>query len=351
MLVGLQGDPRRFQWWAVTQSYTNPRWRHLWRDLILGLPPIGRGKEWIDFSPHRNHGTLTNFSLPADWRDGLLSRALFFDGTADFVNFQADRSLHLGRAFTIEALFKSSDVAGDRSLVAKASAADRSYWLMTTGNGVRCYATNTAGSWDAYRTSATPLSNGVWYHVKGVYNGEKSMLDIYLNGELDNGALTGTVPSQVRDSSQVLNVGSYASGTAFFYSGLIELVRIWGRDLSDGEPRELAAAPYGMFQFYEGTVTPFMATYMGAFAFPIARLMSPAIDVCSRTANEQTGLNRGSAVKTYPMQPNLSPAIDDGALTKHEQTGKVRGYPMPPYNANVRGLGKRLDKKKKIRGG
>lgn len=89
--------------------------------------------------------------------------------------------------------------------------------------------------------------------------------------------------------------------------------------------------------------------YPGAICPPLTPLLGPVFDVGFLTKNEQTGLDRGLAEHEYPIQPLLSPVIDDGELTKNEQTGKVRGYPSPPYNANVRALGKRLDKKTKIK--
>lgn len=91
-----------------------------------------------------------------------------------------------------------------------------------------------------------------------------------------------------------------------------------------------------------------MTEYAGSLVYPIQPLLSPGIDDGSRTAKEQTGLDRGSANKVYPIQPDLSPAMDDGDLTKYAGSGLPRGVPLPPYNANVRGLGKRVDQKQRI---
>jgi len=45
----------------------------------------------------------------------------------------------------------------------------------------------------------------------------------------------------------------------------------------------------------------------------------------------------------YPQPPG--PTIDYGAYEKHEPTGISRGGTKPDFNALLRGLGKRLDKK------
>ena len=41
------------------------------------------------------------------------------------------------------------------------------------------------------RYGATPLALDTWYYVAGVYDAEAKTMDVYLNGELDNGFLRG----------------------------------------------------------------------------------------------------------------------------------------------------------------
>jgi hypothetical protein len=41
------------------------------------------------------------------------------------------------------------------------------------------------------RYGATPLEIDQWYHVAGVYDAERQVLNVYLNGQLDNGCLPG----------------------------------------------------------------------------------------------------------------------------------------------------------------
>ena len=44
-----------------------------------------------------------------------------------------------------------------------------------------------------FRYGATTLQANTWYHVTGVYNAATSELHVYLNGQLDDGTLLGTV--------------------------------------------------------------------------------------------------------------------------------------------------------------
>ena len=52
----------------------------------------------------------------------------------------------------------------------------------------------------AQRYSTTVRSLNVWYHVAGVYNAAARTLDIYVNGVLNNGTLSGTIPASQLNS-------------------------------------------------------------------------------------------------------------------------------------------------------
>ena len=50
------------------------------------------------------------------------------------------------------------------------------------------------------RYGATPLALNTWYYVAGVYDAAAQTLDVYSNGELDNGFFRGSVISLQRSS-------------------------------------------------------------------------------------------------------------------------------------------------------
>ena len=50
--------------------------------------------------------------------------------------------------------------------------------------------TNSSGG-QMFRYGATTLQANTWYYVTGVYNAATQTLDVYLNGQLDNGVLQG----------------------------------------------------------------------------------------------------------------------------------------------------------------
>ena len=87
------------------------------------------------------------------------------------------------------------------------------------------------------RYTNTTLKLNTWYHVTGVYNATAQTLDVYVNGVLDNGTLSGTVPSSQFNSSNNLQIGAFnASG---LFRGTIDDVRIYNRALSAQEVKRL----------------------------------------------------------------------------------------------------------------
>ena len=52
--------------------------------------------------------------------------------------------------------------------------------------------TNSSGG-QMFRYGATTLQTNTWYYVTGVYDATTQTLNVYLNGQLDNGVLVGTV--------------------------------------------------------------------------------------------------------------------------------------------------------------
>jgi len=85
------------------------------------------------------------------------------------------------------------------------------------------------------RYGATPLVANRWYHVAGVYDAEAQTLNVYLNGELDNGFLLGSVTSRQRSSRATVYVGRRSDMKGFEFAGSINDVRIYSYALTKAE--------------------------------------------------------------------------------------------------------------------
>ena len=92
--------------------------------------------------------------------------------------------------------------------------------------------------------SRTVFSLNTWYHVAGVYNAVNQTLDIYVNGLLDNGVLSGTVPAMQNSPASInVNIGRRSGG--FYFAGTIDEVRVYNRALSQTEIQSDMNTPVG----------------------------------------------------------------------------------------------------------
>jgi hypothetical protein len=80
------------------------------------------------------------------------------------------------------------------------------------------------------------LTTNTWYHVAGVYDAAAQTLSIYVNGVLDNGVLSGTVPAAQSDATVNVNIAQRTGmpGT-FNFRGRIDEVHIFNRALAGSE--------------------------------------------------------------------------------------------------------------------
>ena len=113
-------------------------------------------------------------------------------------------------------------------------------WQLKTSpdTGVRTAAIQISsnGSNAIQRYSTTVLATNTWYHIAGVYDAAARTLNIYVNGVLDNGVLSGTVPAAQSDANVNVNIAQRTGipGT-FNFQGRIDEVHIFNRALSASE--------------------------------------------------------------------------------------------------------------------
>jgi hypothetical protein len=143
-------------------------------------------------------------------------------------------------SMTISAWINSSALpADDAAIVSKREAGSVGFQLDTTiDRGPRTIGfkltTSTGGT--MYRYGATAMATNTWYHVAGVYDATARTMNVYLNGQLDNGVLVGTVSASQMNSSQNVNIGrrpGYPGASEFL--GAVDEVRIYNRVLSPSE--------------------------------------------------------------------------------------------------------------------
>ena len=168
----------------------------------------GSGTSAVDASGGGLTGTLTN---GAGWGTGRNAGAVLLDGVNDFVELGNPALLQLTGSMTVSAWVNSAAFpVDDAAIVSKRASGEVGYQLDTTvDRGPRTIGfklTNSSGG-DMFRYGATTLQANTWYHVTGVYNAATSELHVYLNGQLDDGTLLGTVTATQQNSSANVNIG------------------------------------------------------------------------------------------------------------------------------------------------
>jgi chitodextrinase len=159
---------------------------------------------------------------------------------------------------TVEAwVMATGNPPDDGTIVAKSGDSSSLFgWQFKTtpDTGVRTFGIGVApnGSSIVQRYSRTVLALNTWYHVAGVYNASAQTLDIYVNGVLDDGTLSGTIPASQYDPNTNLSVGKRSSG--FYFQGTIDEVRIYNSALSQAQVQADMNTPVGSSAALDTTV-------------------------------------------------------------------------------------------------
>ncbi|HJU18997.1 MAG TPA: LamG domain-containing protein [Stellaceae bacterium] len=197
------------------------RGRGLARGLVAAWPAYeGSGAILHDVTGNRFDGTLHG---GATWTGGRAGSCLKCDGASGYVSMTSP----LGASITqyTQAAWLNSGVTGNVAL--------------SFGDAGQLWIGNfTGGRWNANAAngvivSSTQNATGGWHHILAKYDG--SALSIYVDGSFSN----NVGYSSSVDGSGNGYIGNY-QGSALYWNGLIDDVRIWNRALSDAEIREIS---------------------------------------------------------------------------------------------------------------
>jgi glucose/arabinose dehydrogenase/PKD repeat protein len=195
----------------------------------------GAGTAAADASGNGSTGTLTG---GATWSVGKYGTAVNLDGGDDFVDLGNPAGLRLTGSMTVSAwIYSAAFPADDAAIVSKRAGTETGYQLdTTTDRGPRTIGfklTSSSGT-NMMRYGATTLQLNTWYHVAGVYDATARTMNVYLNGQLDNGSLVGTVTASQQNSANNVNIGRRGS-SGYAFNGRIDDTRVYNRTLSAGQ--------------------------------------------------------------------------------------------------------------------
>jgi len=194
----------------------------------------GAGLTTADLSGNGITGTLQN---GVAWVPGQYGGGLGFSGDS-YLNLGDPAALRFTGSMTLSAWIKiSANPGDDGAIVAKLGPAG---WQLKTSpdTGVRTAALQISsdGSDSIQRYSRTVLAANTWYHLAGVYDAAARTLSVYVNGALDNGELSGTVPASQFNAPFAVNIAQRTGEPVNFnFIGTIDEVHLYGRALTTGE--------------------------------------------------------------------------------------------------------------------
>ena len=140
------------------------------------------GTTAIDSSGNNNNGTLINGPV---WAAGYLDGALQFDGTNDYVDCGNGSSLHITGSVTITAWVKLAALGGDQKVGGNQDGTTGGYKMGIYSDNTLEFEIRTSGGSAILNrgvAGGTVLTQGVWYHVAGVYS-QGNYIRTYVNGK------------------------------------------------------------------------------------------------------------------------------------------------------------------------
>ena len=193
----------------------------------------GSGTTTTDASGNGTTGILQG----ATWTtSGKFGGATSFNGSSSYIDLGNPASLQATGSMTWSAWVNAAgNPPDDGQIIAQSDGTSGWQFKTSPDTGVRTFAVvvGASGGGHTQRYSKTVLALNTWYHVAGVYNASARTLDIYVNGVLDNGVLSGTVPSAQVLAALSATIGKRSGG--YYFNGRIDNLRIYNRALSAAE--------------------------------------------------------------------------------------------------------------------
>ncbi len=202
-------------------------------DLVLmmdmnNVSAIGDNSTYtVDVSRYENNGTFTG---DPTWISGKYGTGLDLDGTDD-IRLPNVPSLNIVSNITMMAWIKTTSGGEDHIIGGyQPGGSFQGYAMaMTIGCSAGRLAYFAGGSWQC---STNPVNTGNWIHA--VIVGTTSFTKIYLNGTLDS-----TTGANIPESYAGTRAIGSRAGSSYYFTGLVDGVRIYNRTLSDTEIKQI----------------------------------------------------------------------------------------------------------------
>ncbi len=168
---------------------------------------------------------------------GVTGSALELDGTNEYINIPGFANYNFGGEFTMEAwILKRADKNGGR-IIDKGTGGVNDGFILDDVNNLRVIFTHQFISFGQVTvatdvTSPEPLPLNVWHHVAATFSNASKSVSLFLNGKLVASKTISNNIHNLRVNNLPLRIGTAAAGTAPYFQGRIDEVRLWSRALT-----------------------------------------------------------------------------------------------------------------------
>lgn len=204
----------------------------------------------IDYSGKNNtgvfydSGSATSTSLHST-TTAMIGRAMVFDGVNDYIDSGNSSSLQLTSNFTVSAWFYKRANNNWESFVDKVDTMNSKGWsfgFFSDDNRIRVsFRKASSDYWAAF--GSTVVSLNAWHYAVFYYPGDGTTPKVWLDGSQE--AMTtwlssGTALRGINDSGQAVDIGrgNMLTGTAKYFNGLIDDVRIYNYARTDEQIKQ-----------------------------------------------------------------------------------------------------------------
>ena len=182
----------------------------------------------LDKSGNGNNGNLMNISTSTFYAPGKIGQAGKFDGGDDYVNTTNTLSASGQYSVSFWAKKNGAGVSDPRAIMIS----QHDTYIDTCYNNQVLFSVNTTVGGQELVQGGTCASTGIWTYYTGTYNGSVALLYV-------NGLQVGTLDKTGNVASSYLTMGTYSSGSGFFFNGSLDDIRIYNRALSQSEITQL----------------------------------------------------------------------------------------------------------------
>ena len=199
--------------------------------------------------------TLTNNSS-VPFVAGKINNAADFEASSVHNFSRTDTAFSQGGDFTVSAWIKSESNGGAEGsgIVLYTTSESEGDWVLALdGVEITFYGRTTGGSWA--RSNGGAISTGTWYHVVGRRSG--GTRTIWINGVSQTLTTPGTSTGW---GQQNFCLGVFYPDPTWSFDGLVDMVGVWSRAISNAEVAELYNSGTGLdYPFGAGGLTKSVA--------------------------------------------------------------------------------------------